>query len=74
MVHKYDLALAGIAGSLSGGALVGFLTGLPIYVGLGLGAIPGVALMLDAVFLNPPTQSGGAGPTNGTGPRVVAGA
>lgn len=68
MVHRYDLLLGGIAASLSGGALVGVLTGIPIYYGIGLGAIPGLALILDAVYLHPPMQGEEAAPSD-TGRR-----
>lgn len=62
----YDKIIAGIAGSLLGGALLGVVTAVGFETGLFFGTLAATLLVYDAIFRNPPLPA--------TDPRVAAAA
>ncbi|MFC4541400.1 hypothetical protein ACFO5R_05610 [Halosolutus amylolyticus] len=66
MVDYYDKVIAGIAGSLLGGLLIGVVAPIAVQSGLFLGTLAATLLVYDAVFRNPPVPA--------TDPRVAAAA
>lgn len=52
----YDMVLGGIFASLILGVGVGFLTELPMQMGLGFGAFPSLMMMYHGMFTNAPAH------------------
>lgn len=53
-INYYDKILLGIAFSLTGGALIGFTTDVPLQYGLGGGAAASTILMYHGMFRHGP--------------------
>lgn len=54
---RYDLVLAAIPIVLSTGILVGVLTSVPFYLPVALSALAGASLIVDVIYLHPPTAT-----------------
>ena len=52
----YDKILAGIASSLAFGAFTGFLTNIPLSLGVGSGALIAIVLMYHGMFKHSPSR------------------
>jgi len=50
----YDGLLAAMPASVAGGAVVGWLSGLPTFAGLGIGGIVAALLVSVSLFVVPP--------------------